>query len=317
MVRYLFYLGLSALVSLIELPSPAKAADSLFIPDDPLRGRSVFEQKGCNSCHAILGEGAFIGPDLGKKHFYGDFLDLGRVMWNHSPDMTRRMKAMLKPRPFFTTGEIRDLFVYLYYLHYLGEFGDKDAGKRLFKDKGCVRCHNEGQTRRGVPPLAALAAYASPVALAQAMWNHGPAMERQMQSMGISRPRFEGEEVTHLAAYLKSLNGTKIDQAKLMNPGNPSRGETVFREKGCIECHSINGSGGDRGPDLTRALVHRSVTEVAGIMWNHGPAMWKELGPDVQRVTFGSDEMADVIAYLYFTGFLNAPGDVENGARIF
>ncbi len=52
-------------------------------------------------------------------------------------------------------------------------------------------------------------------------------------------------------------------------------------------------------------------------MWNHGPEMWNELGGDVNRVSFQGDEMADLIAYLYFIGFLNVSGSEGNGARLF
>jgi mono/diheme cytochrome c family protein len=33
--------------------------------------------------------------------------------------------------------------------------------------------------------------------------------------------------------------------------GNPKRGETLFGEKGCIGCHTVNGIGGQVGPNLT------------------------------------------------------------------
>ncbi len=221
-IRYSFHLRLYLILmaGLTLAIINVTAQDLLFIPEDPLQGRLVFERKGCLKCHAVMGEGAFIGPDLGKEHFQGGFIELGRVMWNHSPDMTQRMKDMLQSRPSFTVKEIQDLFVYLHYLKYLGEPGDSEAGKRLFAEKNCLDCHsNVGG--KSAPAMSSLAAYASPVALAQAMWNHGPAMDQQMHIMGITRPRFDGEEVTHLAAYLRSVNHTKSEQARLMKPGDP------------------------------------------------------------------------------------------------
>lgn len=34
---------------------------------------------------------------------------------------------------------------------------------------------------------------------------------------------------------------------------NPQQGSTLFREKGCVRCHSVNGVGGKVGPDLAGA----------------------------------------------------------------
>jgi len=31
----------------------------------------------------------------------------------------------------------------------------------------------------------------------------------------------------------------------------PQRGKTLFQEKGCVQCHSINGVGKHKGPDLS------------------------------------------------------------------
>lgn len=299
------------------LTSSLKASDPLSLPSDPLVGRLVFERKGCISCHAVLGKGAYIGPDLGREHFYGDFLELGRVMWNHSPVMTDQMRAMLKSRPSFTVPEIRDLFFYLAYLRYLGEFGDQEVGKRLFKQKHCLDCHDQNGNAQGAASLSVVAANASPIKLAQAMWNHGPEMDRQMKAMGLSRPQFKGEEVSHLAAYLRSMIDVESGRKALMNPGNPLAGKETFKAKGCIECHSVGTAGATLAPDLERALLHRSVTEIAGIMWNHGPQMWEALGTQSKRVVFENDEMADVIAYLYFAGFLTVEGDSKKGASLF
>ena len=35
-------------------------------------------------------------------------------------------------------------------------------------------------------------------------------------------------------------------------PSEPLKGRIVFEEKNCIKCHSINGAGGEIGPDLAR-----------------------------------------------------------------
>ena len=39
--------------------------DSRAVPGDPVRGKAIFFGKGeCSSCHAVSGQGGFLGPDL-------------------------------------------------------------------------------------------------------------------------------------------------------------------------------------------------------------------------------------------------------------
>src|SRR4030065_579667 len=98
------------------------------LPEDPLKGWSVFEGKGCIKCHSIHGHGGKDGPDLGEK---------------------------------------------------------------LFSEKGCIKCHSVGGKGGTIgPKLDEMKRYASPLYMAQAMWNHGPEMEVRMKELGIRRPRF-------------------------------------------------------------------------------------------------------------------------------
>ncbi|HLG29913.1 MAG TPA: hypothetical protein VI387_06835, partial [Candidatus Brocadiales bacterium] len=114
------------------------------LPEDPLKGWSVFEGKGCIKCHSIHGHGGKDGPDLGEKPFYGSFLQLAGVMWNHSPQMSERMRELRISRPTFTHEEMAELIAYLYYLQYLGEPGNPLEGEKLFPEKGCIKCHSVG-----------------------------------------------------------------------------------------------------------------------------------------------------------------------------
>ncbi len=41
-------------------------------------------------------------------------------------------------------------------------------------------------------------------------------------------------------------------------PTNPIEGRIVLEEKGCINCHAIDGFGGDIGPDLVREKYYGS-----------------------------------------------------------
>jgi cytochrome c len=58
-------------------------------------------------------------------------------------------------------------------------------------------------------------------------------------------------------------------------PGDSERGEKLFENERCIQCHAIDGKGGSKGPDLGRR-IDRNFTPalLASAMWNHAPVMW-------------------------------------------
>jgi cytochrome c2 len=82
-------------------------------------------------------------------------------------------------------------------------------------------------------------------------------------------------------------------------------------------CHSVGGKGGKVGPELGRAY-HVSLTQFAGLMWNHGPAMWarmKERGIEVPSLT--GQEMADIVAHLYTSHYFDpAAGNSARGQQV-
>ena len=61
-------------------------------------------------------------------------------------------------------------------------------------------------------------------------------------------------------------------------PGDSDRGKEVFRAQKCIACQSVNGEGGKSAPDLGKS-AGRGLTpsSMAGLMWNHAPAMWSAI----------------------------------------
>lgn len=97
--------------------------------------------------------------------------------------------------------------------------------------------------------------------------------------------------------------------------GNPAIGATLFRVKGCSNCHSIKGVGGKIGPDLGMLRHNHTNVRMAAILWNHAPLMTKVMTElKVQRPLFKGAEMAHLIAYLHS---LEVLGNPTNGKRVF
>src|SRR5271157_6202078 len=97
------------------------------------------------------------------------------------------------------------------------------------------------------------------------------------------------------------------------------RGHQLFETLSCVQCHSVNGSGGSLGPDLGK-IVDRGFTpaSLAATMWNHAPAMWtamREKG--IRAGDMNGQAAADLFAYFYSARFFELPGDAGRGKRAF
>lgn len=98
-----------------------------------------------------------------------------------------------------------------------------------------------------------------------------------------------------------------------------ARGQHLFETLSCVQCHSVNGTGGKVGPDLGR-MLDRGFTPatLAATMWNHAPGMWAAMR-DRQIVAGELDEQAaqDLMAFFYAGRFFEKPGDAGRGKRAF
>jgi len=298
---------------------PSASAQPLFSPtQDPLAGSRVFGAKGCVKCHAVNGVGGKVGPDLGRIPRPRSFYDLAAAMWNHLPRMAERMRQLGVPRPHLDARETGDLIAFLFTLDYFDPPGDVRAGRRLFTQKKCVVCHQVGGVGGVVGPnLDLLKQYGSPILVAAAMWDHGPAMAEAMRVRKIARPTFRESELLDLIAYLKSASPAPAEGPLYVLPGRAEEGRRLFVEKQCIACHSVLGEGGRAGPDLAERGVHRSLTAFAAAMWNKAPAMMEAMkarGITVPQLR--AEEMADVVAYLYAVQYFAEPGDPRRGRAL-
>lgn len=314
-------LGLSV-VSAAEAQSVRLSVE---LPDNPTAGARLFVQKACVRCHSLGGEEARVGPDLGRIHLSGTVLDIAGAFWNHSPVMREKMQDLKIPAPTMTSREMADLVAFLtayrYYLTEVGEPASPAAGHAVFVSKRCARCHGGGDAwDKPGPSLDRYRGRFSPIFLAQAMWNHGPEMAKLMQGQSIPWPRFSGREMGDLLGYLQAGNAGSRSEPVYFEPGSPRRGRELFKAKHCDSCHSVGGQGGQGAPDLgmRRRDLIGSVASIAGTLWNHAQGMVAEFARrGITHAKFSGEEMADIIAYLYFVNYADVRGTPARGSVLF
>ncbi len=110
-----------------------------------------------------------------------------------------------------------------------------------------------------------------------------------------------------------------ISAQRIVEPGNASRGENLFREKGCVQCHAFNGQGGKAAPDLSQR-PHQSETpaQLASQLWNHSPKMWAVIKSTGSKTpALDSFDAADLFAYFYSRLYFDAEGEAARGRVVF
>jgi mono/diheme cytochrome c family protein len=102
--------------------------------------------------------------------------------------------------------------------------------------------------------------------------------------------------------------------------GVPEKGAALFfGSKQCGTCHSISGSGGGVAPDLSKT---RPGTPAMGwltaVLWNHAPGMFRQMRRgNVAYPHLNSEEMANILAFLYQSASAGGSGDPSAGQRVF
>ena len=176
-------------------------------PADPAAGRTAFRQKGCINCHRVRGAAGGGAPNLGQRSLPRTLGQFAGLMWNHSPAMWASMRAQHIPRPQFSNKEMADLIAYLFAQRYFDPSGSVARGRRVFEVKQCASCHLPTGEGSG-PSLAAWRGRVTPMALAAAMWNHGPVMLTRMREQQIPWPLFQPREMVDLMEFLNQGSGS-------------------------------------------------------------------------------------------------------------
>jgi cytochrome c2 len=258
---------------------------------DAIRGRNVFEEKGCVSCHSEI-------LDTRSRKSILDWTDLkdpiawAERMWNHASEMDSATTNRGIRWPNLSEQEMVDLLIFLSKLPetqtQMPSFrvGEPELGRAVF-ERSCETCHSFGRPNRSKVDLLAKTRPLSISGYIAAMWNHAPEMRRRAGAT----PKLNAGEMPHLIAFLFS-------QRYFLDRGNVSRGQRIFEEKGCATCHEKRRQ--EFGaPDLSQVTEVFSPITLTSAVWRHGPTMAERMKQiRVQWPEFTGSEMADLITYL-------------------
>ncbi len=154
-------------------------------------GDAVFQSAGCAQCHHSVGvlAAAVQGQTL---------TEIAAEMWNHVPVMAKAGAPAVKLDP----GQMRELVSSFWAAKFFEDAGRPSAGSRIFAKKECTVCHNDASS--GAPHLPIPGSDFTGASMVSALWRHGPRMLDLMKTKGIEWPRFDGNQMADLIAYLNS-----------------------------------------------------------------------------------------------------------------
>lgn len=196
---------------------------------------------------------------------------------------------------------------------------DLISGRKVFEEKNCSQCHAIFEKEEKVGPTLDTSGFrGSFLDIFSTLWNHAPQMAVHMRKEGLPLPRFSTPELNQLVSFLYML-------PYLGEPGNPTKGEGLLREKLCFTCHLRGKEGKEGGVSLDSLGSYKSQIILLQRMWNHGPVMISQmLSSGTPVPTFSGRDMANLFAALtkpmgdgaekkIFLGV----GDASKGRRLF
>jgi cytochrome c len=271
-------------------------------PGDATRGKFIFNEKGCSSCHPLSGKGKEGEPGLDQFPQNISPVFLTQSIWNHGPVMIAQMVKFGMKWPAFEGTEMMDLLEYIK----LNSKGAKETafitpgnpreGKQVFAAKGCIKCHavrGEGGKQAEDLGKRAKTFYKSLTQIASSMWNKGPAVLGKMSQTQIGIPKFTPKEMADLIAYLYFLHF--IDE-----PGNPVNGKRIFSESGCSKCHGLEGKPGELMTiNLSKYQKTASPMDIVANLWNHSTEIEKAMREKgISWPRFKKGELSDLLEFI-------------------
>jgi cytochrome c2 len=268
----------------------------------PETGQLIFEQKNCSYCHPLSGKGkeGELALDAFPRNISPVFLC--QALWNHSLEMMARMLVIGKSWPTFADTEMINLLAFIK-TQAKGPAepvffnpGDPREGKRIFDRKGCNECHSvPGEGKEGGIDLGirARAFYTSLTEVASHMWNKAPEMilVRVAQTQcGI--PKFTSAEMSDLLAYLYFLH--YVDE-----PGNRSKGEKIFSDLSCSQCHLLGEKRGKLVYINLSKYQNATPTAIVADIWNHNVEMREAMSAQgIEWPQLKKGDLADLVEFI-------------------
>lgn len=210
------------------------------------------------------------------------------------PFIDRGAKRHPLDRPFLTLVGITALIIVgsLTYIGWksplLNPVVEKDAtvlaGQRLYQNLRCSYCHSlNGRGGLFAPDLSTVGARRD------ASWLANHFRDPQAVSPGSLMPRLNllPEEIDQMVAYMGTLGGSGPFTAKASK---------LFSEN-CAACHSLDGQGGDTGPDLTTIRTYRDKAHVYTYIRDPASLNSGTIMPGFQTVLTDS-QIEDLARYL-------------------
>jgi mono/diheme cytochrome c family protein len=197
---------LGAVLGVVALASVSAAQPS----DDAARGRELFAAKQCARCHLPVTQKG-VGPPLETLRRPQGAYELAGRLWNHAPAMFTVLSHEGIPWPEIGAAEMVDLTAYLLADPRRDPAPDLAQGQVTLVKKGCLKCHRlRGEGGRAGPDFAELQATLAPATTwAAALWRHTPRMAMVALQQGVLYPRFSGDEMFQLIAYVRSAAGAR------------------------------------------------------------------------------------------------------------
>lgn len=248
------------------------------------RGKKIFNDSQCISCHPVNGGGGNDGPDLGKisSKVHRDWL----LRWLKNPKAWRANTKM--PAFGFNEQNIQDLTKYLLdglvdrnlkkatieKQTKILEAADVSKGKELILHYGCTGCHEiDGVEERGETGLELTTVgdvHRTKIDFGTLQADHKDRTVPNWLYNKMKNPRsvghdpkmpdfgFSDNEVEAMTTYLLTLTAEEVPKAYKLPLGTPPSDYSPQGEFGkildnyqCFTCHRIMGKGADHGPDLT------------------------------------------------------------------
>lgn len=153
--------------------------------------------------------------------------------------------------------------------------GDARRGSTVLDEQSCLECHTLnaqgiGHEANATAPDLGLPSRLpfTPAALAGAVWNHTPAMWREISAQALTRPVLAQADWEDLFAYLYSVQVFQF-------PADTRRGQEIFRSQKCAECHAAATPNGGPGPPISAWKKVDDPVTLVYQMWNHASSMKK------------------------------------------